>query len=185
MFQTYQTKVKNEVIVLPNEKSISIYNYFHQFATFFGKVERKLFVDTYVRKRPSDDLKTEYCAKHQITSRQYNSIKNQLDGRVKSKQELIKLYIDETKEKIKQTKEWIKKKEKQKEKDHQSLLKMKGNEPNFFKKVKNYRSLKNHIHQKKRKMHRLTGQVGSKPCRSVSQGVDTRLCLPKTAWPPT
>ena len=28
-------------------------------------------------------------------------------------------------------------------------------------------------------------QVGSKPCRSVSQGVDTRLCLPKTAWPPT
>ena len=29
------------------------------------------------------------------------------------------------------------------------------------------------------------GQVGSKPCRSVSQGVDTRLCLPKTAWPPT
>ena len=29
------------------------------------------------------------------------------------------------------------------------------------------------------------GQVGSEPCRSVSQGVDTRLCLPKTAWPPT
>ena len=28
-------------------------------------------------------------------------------------------------------------------------------------------------------------QVGSQPCRSVSQGVDTRLCLPKTAWPPT
>ena len=28
-------------------------------------------------------------------------------------------------------------------------------------------------------------QVGSYPCRSVSQGVDTRLCLPKTAWPPT
>ena len=29
------------------------------------------------------------------------------------------------------------------------------------------------------------GQVGSEPWRSVSQGVDTRLCLPKTAWPPT
>ena len=31
----------------------------------------------------------------------------------------------------------------------------------------------------------LTPEVGSLPCRSVSQGVDTRLCLPKTAWPPT
>ena len=31
----------------------------------------------------------------------------------------------------------------------------------------------------------LNAQVGSQPCRSVSQGVDTRLCLPKTAWPPT
>ena len=30
-----------------------------------------------------------------------------------------------------------------------------------------------------------TEEVGSQPCRSVSQGVDTRLCLPKTAWPPT
>ena len=28
-------------------------------------------------------------------------------------------------------------------------------------------------------------QVGSKPCRSVSQGVGLASCLPKTAWPPT
>ena len=28
-------------------------------------------------------------------------------------------------------------------------------------------------------------QVGSKPCRSVSQGVAVCNCLPKTAWPPT
>ena len=28
-------------------------------------------------------------------------------------------------------------------------------------------------------------QVGSEPCRSVSQGVGLASCLPKTAWPPT
>ena len=28
-------------------------------------------------------------------------------------------------------------------------------------------------------------QVGSQPCRSVSQGVGRMFCLPKTAWPPT
>ena len=30
-----------------------------------------------------------------------------------------------------------------------------------------------------------TGEVGSLPCRSVSQGVGLASCLPKTAWPPT
>ena len=30
-----------------------------------------------------------------------------------------------------------------------------------------------------------TMEVGSKPCRSVSQGVGLASCLPKTAWPPT
>ena len=28
-------------------------------------------------------------------------------------------------------------------------------------------------------------EVRSKPCRSVSQGVASSHCLPKTAWPPT
>ena len=28
-------------------------------------------------------------------------------------------------------------------------------------------------------------EVGSEPCRSVSQGVGRMFCLPKTAWPPT
>ena len=30
-----------------------------------------------------------------------------------------------------------------------------------------------------------TPEVGSQPCRSVSQGVGRMFCLPKTAWPPT
>lgn len=100
-------------------------------------------------------LKKQYCSIYQITSRQYNSIKKQLDGRVRAKEELRKLNISHLKDKIIQTNGLIEKKVSQKEKSHINLLKMKGNEKNFIKKVKKYRSLRNYIHQKKRKLHRL------------------------------
>lgn len=112
-------------------------------------------MDLYVRKLPSNTLKTQYCAHYQITSRQYNSIKNQLDGRIKSFMEKRTYDMTELQEKIAQLEETIEKKIQQKKKAHDVLLRMKGNEPNFSKKVKNYGSLKQHIHQKKRKLHRM------------------------------
>lgn len=156
MFKTYQTKLKNDIIVLKNDSSIPVYEYFHQNATYFGMLERKLFVDLYVRKKPSGDLKTLYCAQYQITARQYNSIKNQLDGRISSKVELSKLYLKELNDKIKNTTKLIQSKEEQKIKLQFALLKMKGNESNFLKKVKQYRNVKRLIHQKKRKLYSLT-----------------------------
>ena len=77
-------------------------------------LERKLFVDLYVRKKPSGDLKKLYCAQYQNTARQYNSIKKQLDGRISSKLELSKLYMKELNEKIKITTKLIASKEEQK-----------------------------------------------------------------------
>ncbi len=153
MFKTYQTKLKNEEILLSNNRSMPIYDYFHQNATYFGMLERKLFVDLYVHQKPSNELKVLYCANYQITSRQYNSIKKQLDGRISSKIEQIKFHIDELKNKVKKTNELITKKLEQKEKRHQALLKMKGNEKNFIKEVNQYRQTRNYIHQKKRKLH--------------------------------
>ena len=96
-------------------------------------LERKLFVDLYVRKKPSGDLKKLYCAQYKITARQYNSIKKQLDGRISSKLELSKLYIKELNEKIKIATKLIRSKEAQKVKLQSTLLKMKGNEGNFLK----------------------------------------------------
>ena len=103
MFKTYQTKLKNDKILLKNNSAIPVYEYFHQNAQYFGMLERKLFVDLYVRKKPSGDLKKLYCAQYKITARQYNSIKKQLDGRISSKLELSKLYMEELNEKIKNT----------------------------------------------------------------------------------
>ena len=156
MFKTYQTKLKNDIIVLKDNNTIPVYEYFHQNAKYFGMLERKLFVDLYVRKKPSGDLKKLYCAQYKITARQYNSIKKQLDGRISSKLELSKLYMKELNEKIKNTTKLIHLKEEQKVKLQSTLLKTKGNETNFHKKVKQYRNLKRSIHQKKRKRYSLT-----------------------------
>src|SRR6476620_995090 len=156
MFKTYQTKLKNDKILLKNNSAIPVYEYFHQNAQYFGMLERRLFVDLYVRKRPSGDLKKLYCAQYKITARQYNSIKRQLDGRISSKVELSKLYMKELSEKVKNTTKLIHLKEAQKVKLQSTLLKMKGNEMNFHKKVKQYRNLKRSIHQKKRKLYSLT-----------------------------
>ena len=149
MFQTFQTKIKNEVIVLPNNESEHVYRYLSNSAIFFSQLERKLFVDLYVRKKPSNKIKVFYCATYQITSRQYNSIKSQLEGRVKSKKELQKLNIEDLKERIRLTESVIKKKIDMKDQSHSYLVVMKGNEKSFPKKVKNYRSLRQFIHQKK------------------------------------
>ncbi|MGR5910454.1 hypothetical protein ACT7C4_18310 [Bacillus pacificus] len=65
----------------------------------FGHIERKLFVDLYVRGHNENQTKVRYCRLYDLTSRQYNSIKRQLDGRVKARRELQKLYIKETTEK--------------------------------------------------------------------------------------
>ena len=91
-----------------------VYEYFHQNAKYFGMLERKLFVDLYVRKKPSGDLKKLYCAQYKITARQYNSIKKQLDGRISSKVELSKLYMKDLQDKIKNTTKLIHSKEEQK-----------------------------------------------------------------------
>lgn len=175
MFRIFQTKIKNDIIVLPNNETENIYLFLSNYAQFFSKLERKLFVDLYVRKKPTNALKVLYCATYQITARQYNSIKSQLDGRVKSKKELQKLYIEELQEKIKQTENIIKKKTEAKEKSHKLLLEMTGNEKAFPKKVNRYRRLRQDIHQKKRKLHRMHLKLASSQ-RDVENNI-VRLCF--------
>ena len=143
-------------------------------------LERKLFVDLYIRKRPSGDLKKLYCAQYQMTARQYNSIKKQLDGRISSKLELSKLYIKELNEKIKIATKLITSKEAQKVKLQATLLKMKGNESNFPRKVKQYRNLKRFIHQKKRKLYSMNLKL-EKLESDFNNGI-IRICFGSKAY---
>ena len=99
MFQTYKTKLQNTNVLSSKGITINTYEYYQQFAKEFGRIERKLFVDLYVRGHNENQTKVRYCLLYDLTSRQYNSIKRQLDGRVKARRELQKLYIKETTEK--------------------------------------------------------------------------------------
>ena len=83
--------------------------------------KRKLFVDLYIHKKPSNSLKTYYCKKYHLTSRQYNSIKKQLIWTNSSIQESTLLYIEDIQTKIEKTKSVIERKIEQKEKQHQKL----------------------------------------------------------------
>ena len=93
MFQTYKTKLQNTNVLSSKGITINTYEYYQQFAKEFGRIERKLFVDLYVRGHNENQTKVRYCRLYDLTSRQYNSIKRQLDGRFKARRELQKLYI--------------------------------------------------------------------------------------------
>ena len=112
---------------------------------------RESYLLIYMFGKRSGDLKKLYCARYKITARQYNSIKKQLDGRISSKVELSKVYMKNLQDKIKNMTKFIHSKEEQKVKLQCTLLKMRGNEPNFHKKVKQYRNVKKSIHQKEKK----------------------------------
>ena len=124
----------NQQVQLFNESSIPLYKYFNSYAQRFGVMERKLFVDLYIHKKPSNSLKTLYCSKYHLTSRQYNSIKKQLDGRVISIQESTLLYIEDIQAKIEKTKSVIERKIEQKGPAH--LLPARSTERHGFQELR-------------------------------------------------
>ena len=91
MLQTYQTKLMN--IPLPNELSSDMY--LHEYAEYFSRLERKLFVQSHIKGVSSSSLKKTFLKQFGITARQFNSLRMQLDGKVSSFIEKRKLEIQE------------------------------------------------------------------------------------------
>ena len=89
MLQTYQTKLRN---IQLNDK-LSSDRYLMEYGEFFGMLERKLFVQTYIDGNSSTSLKKTFLKQYGITSRQFNSIRMQLDGKVSSFLEKRKLDV--------------------------------------------------------------------------------------------
>lgn len=117
MLQTYQTKVKNEIVVRNEDgTSSSLYDYFSVFGAFFGHVERRLFVALYVHNASLTSTKSKFISKYQITARQFNSIQMHLKGKVKATKESLEYAIEITELKIKEVQQSIEKKEQQKNK---------------------------------------------------------------------
>ena len=89
---------------LSDEKALK---FIDAFGELFGRLERKLYVDSYVRKLPVNQLKSKYIADYGISARHFNSLKNQLDGKISAYQERRKELISEKESQIKKTQKTI------------------------------------------------------------------------------
>ncbi|MBC7597880.1 MAG: transposase [Polaromonas sp.] len=81
---------------------------FDAFGALFGSVERTLYADI-ARGRKAHDLKSFYCAEYGLSARQFNGLRIQLEGKISSTVELLKLRKTELKRHIDATKRFLKK----------------------------------------------------------------------------
>ena len=91
---TYTTLIKSAGISPETESLLSAY------AALFGRVERKLYASLCADKMSTNERKSHFISKYQISGRQYNAILRTLTGKLDSKRELDKLYQSEKKERV-------------------------------------------------------------------------------------
>ena len=151
MLQTYQTKLCN--IHLNHEFTSDMY--LREYAGFFGRLERKLFVQSHIKGAPSSNLKKIFMKEYDITARQFNSIRMQLDGKVSSFLQKRDVDIRDLENKTVHLQKIILQKTTQKTKFHQKLLLIPQTDPIFPQYVKKYKNLKHYLHQKKRRLRNL------------------------------
>jgi len=77
-------------------------------AAFLSKIERHLFKDLYIKKKDHNQLKSTYIKEYNITARQFNSLRIQLQGKVLSYKSLLKEKIFLLEKKLKKLKNHIK-----------------------------------------------------------------------------
>ena len=98
--RTYQARLKG---ISPTQSAL-----LDQYALLFNKVEHNLFADS-IECKNVGKLKPAYCAKYNITARQYNSVAYNLKGKIASIHELKTLHKTELKARIAKAEKVIKK----------------------------------------------------------------------------
>lgn len=145
MLATYQTRINDR----------TPYPYFYAMGEYFGRLERKLFVDYYIHSTPITKLKKRYIKEHQITARQFNSLNNSLSGKIESIKENQKYQEHDLLGRIASTEKAIKKKEKERDKIIKSLKKLHPRTEKWQKKIDRLKRIKFFLHQKKRRLRNL------------------------------
>lgn len=130
-----------EAALTNNDFELSV---LHAHAEELSRLERKLFVDIYVRKEDRNALKRTYIAEHGITGRQFNAMRVNVDGKVKAWEECEKRVIDTLRGKRKAAEKKVKKLQSDRGKAHSKSRK---------------KSLAFAIHQKKRKIGNLKARI--------------------------
>ncbi|MGQ9825940.1 MAG: IS200/IS605 family accessory protein TnpB-related protein [Desulfotomaculales bacterium] len=162
---TYQAKVNDR----------APYPYFDAMGEYFGRLERKLYVDQYIRGAPLNDLKKRYIKEHRITARQFNSLENSLSGKIKSLKEIQKYQEHDLLGRIASTEKAIKKKEKERDKIAKSLKKLRPRTEKRQKKIDKLKKIKFFLHHKKRRLRNLRQRLENLR-KDTAQG-RVRICF--------
>jgi IS605 OrfB family transposase len=171
MLQTYQTKLRR--FQLNNGQCSE--SYLDVFGRFFGFLERRLFYLLYVKKQSAGSIKSNFCKIYQITSRQYNSIRIQLEGKISSVLEVRTLQIENLTQNIRDIQKTIQHKTSQIEKLWIKISHLKQNDSPFIKTSKKYKNIKFVLHQKKRKLRNVQQKL--KKLESDEQAQIVRICF--------
>jgi IS605 OrfB family transposase len=160
---------------IPLHNELSSEMYLREYANYFGRLERKLFVHSHIKGTSTSSLKKIFLKQFGITARQFNSLRMQLDGKVSSFMEKRKRDIQELESKTAYLQKIIEKKTTEKEKLHLKLQEIPQTHPIFQKRLKKYRNLKFYLHQKKRRLRNLQQKLDQ--LHSDVQHQKIRICF--------
>ena len=141
------------------DTNLIINNYLNDYSAYFQSIERKLFIDIVYRNISINKLKESYQKLYGINARQFNSIKAQIDGKIKAVKELKKLELQAKSIKLVGLNKDLTKYTKDKEK---WLIKLTSTEKNslyFVEVAKKYRYCKTKIHYIKRQVQNIIFKI--------------------------
>lgn len=121
---TYQTRIQ--------DRDILVYNYLEDYAEYFSILQRKLFYEYYIKGLSLNELKKKYIAEHELTARQFNSLRSDLGGKVEALEKIRDGKIEDLKGRIKSLQSWLKKKEKQRVSMHGKSVKANKSRPEAY-----------------------------------------------------
>ncbi len=136
---------------------LAVYPALEAIAELAGRLERRLFVDLYVRGRSPKDCKKEYIARWGLTARQFNSIASQLRGRVEAARESRKRRIETLRGRIAATEEAIRRLQRQ----DRALASGRGRAAGMApcERAARRRQVRFRLHQKKRRLYTLQARL--------------------------
>lgn len=172
MLQTYQTKINQTSVNALKTK------YLDEIATYFGYIERKLFVECFINNISRSECKNDYLVRYHITARQFNSIYIQLKGKVDSIKELNKIHLVDMRERIKSLEACIKFNTEKQLKLQLKILRIEKIKPfteYFIKIVQQHKSIKFLIHQNKCKLFNCKYKLEKLEQNIVSKKI--RICF--------
>ena len=129
------------------ETNRTLYGVLDDMGALNGRIKRRLFKDSVGSRVKPASFKNDYLKSYGITARQFNAIRYDLDGNIRSAVEVLKLRVSTLEEKIKSAAKWVKSKE--------ARIRKIQKEENLSGRGQTVllHSLRSSLHNKRRKLH--------------------------------